>query len=99
MGEQSSPPRADNTIRIRCAARVKLIQVGIIYLLSKSERKISAELTSLFFSAKINNMSITYQPKKRKRKKVHGFLKRKRTKGGRRVLRKRMKKGRWKLTV
>jgi len=44
-------------------------------------------------------MSITYQPKKRKRKHVHGFLKRKRTKGGRRVLRKRMKKGRWKLTV
>jgi large subunit ribosomal protein L34 len=57
------------------------------------------ELTLLIFLAKINNMSITYQPKKRKRKKVHGFLKRKRTKGGRRVLRKRMKKGRWKLTV
>jgi large subunit ribosomal protein L34 len=47
----------------------------------------------------INNMSFTYQPKKRKRKKVHGFLKRKKTKGGKRVLKKRMKKGRWKLTV
>jgi len=44
-------------------------------------------------------MSITYQPKKRKRKKTHGFLKRKKTKGGRRVLNKRIRKGRWKITV
>jgi len=44
-------------------------------------------------------MSITYQPKKRKRKKTHGFLKRMRKTGGRRVLRKRRRKGRWQLTV
>jgi len=44
-------------------------------------------------------MSITYQPKKRKRKKTHGFLKRMRKAGGRRVLRKRRRKGRWQLTV
>ncbi|MDI6591514.1 MAG: 50S ribosomal protein L34 [Patescibacteria group bacterium] len=44
-------------------------------------------------------MSITYQPKRKKRKRVHGFLKRKRTKGGRRVLSRRRKKKRRRLTV
>jgi len=44
-------------------------------------------------------MSITYQPKKKKRKRVHGFLKRKRTKGGKRILNRRRQKGRRKLTV
>jgi len=44
-------------------------------------------------------MSVTYQPKKRKRKRTHGFLVRQRTAYGQRVLRKRRQKGRKKLTV
>ena len=44
-------------------------------------------------------MSITYQPKKRKRAKTHGFLKRKKTKGGRRVLQARRRKNRWRLAL
>jgi len=41
----------------------------------------------------------TYQPKKGKRAKVHGFLKRMETAKGRKVIRKRRLKGRKRLTV
>ncbi|MFA6252583.1 MAG: 50S ribosomal protein L34 [Candidatus Paceibacterota bacterium] len=44
-------------------------------------------------------MSITYQPKKKKRARTHGFLARKGSVGGRKLLNRRRQKGRKELTV
>ena len=58
---------------------------------------INKELTYFVFTSKMNDMSNTYNPKKRKRKRAHGFMKRIKTKGGQKVLSERRKKGRKKL--
>ncbi len=44
-------------------------------------------------------MSLTYNPKKKKRARTHGFLKRKKTKTGRQVVAKRRRKGRARVTI
>ena len=44
-------------------------------------------------------MSITYRPKRAKRKRTHGFLSRMSTKGGRKVLSSRRRKGRHQIAV
>jgi large subunit ribosomal protein L34 len=44
-------------------------------------------------------MSQTYQPKKRKRAKTHGFLVRSKTSGGKNVIQARRRKGRAKIST
>ncbi len=44
-------------------------------------------------------MSITYQPKKKKRKRAHGFRARQKTKAGRKIINRRRRKKREKLAV
>lgn len=44
-------------------------------------------------------MSQTYQPKSKRRKRRHGFIKRSRTNPGQNVLKRRRRKGRKKLTA
>ena len=44
-------------------------------------------------------MSFTYNPKKKKRAKTHGFLRRKQTKKGKQVIQRRREKGRARLSV
>lgn len=47
----------------------------------------------------MQGMSQTYQPKKKKRAKTHGFRNRIKSKNGKKVLTRRRQKGRAKLTV
>jgi len=44
-------------------------------------------------------MSRTYQPKKKKRAKTHGFLKRTKSSSGKNILKRRRQKGRFKISV
>ncbi len=60
----------------------------------------SCNSSRLLYNQQIQyNMSQTYQPKKRKRARVHGFLTRQRTPGGKNIIRRRRRKGRTALSA
>ncbi|HIE12450.1 MAG TPA: 50S ribosomal protein L34 [Desulfotomaculum sp.] len=60
---------------------------------------ISLYLVQRVFCLAGERVKRTYQPKVRRRKRMHGFLKRMRTRGGREIIRRRRLKGRRRLSA
>lgn len=72
-----------------------------IKFLAKTIKKCYLKAVILYLILKITHMSTkrTYQPKKRKRSKTHGFRSRMSSPGGRNILKKRRRKKRSKLAA
>ena len=72
----------------------------VIRAVSWIEEPGSATLPRFHSAPATGDLSIkrTYQPKKRYRRRVHGFLRRMSTKGGARLVQNRRRKGRHRLT-
>jgi large subunit ribosomal protein L34 len=72
----------------------------VIRVVSRIAARVSGTLPRFHQAPGKGDLSIkrTYQPKKRYRRRVHGFLRRMSTKGGARLVQNRRRKGRHRLT-
>lgn len=97
MGEMPMPSAAAGRLS-RCPLEAVRLRHGRVFGSPEPACRFLVQRALRAHSTRFQAIKRTYQPKKRYRKRVHGFMIKMRTPGGRRILRNRRRKGRHQLT-